>query len=194
MINITITTAPPTDPPTIGPRRELELEELVAIGTPAEVVWDGAVVDVVDVDVRGRREIDEETGTGELVANAPWPLATNDGTAVAIGEKFFAATTKASYIACEGGLIAPTIPEAQCNVGDPAPQKNHIGPDTFVISKFHTGVGFEKLLPRPKRPLLKPPGRGIQGSSKDDWVTSWRSPPNTNWTTLFIAASTVVGL
>lgn len=109
-------------------------------------------------------------------------------------------------------------------------------PDTFVISKFHTGVGFEKLLPRPKRPLLKPPGRGIQGSSKDDWVTSWRlscklvtnkqrknargekrdgkkfsedsdsdsghkrfrrkthSPPNTNWTTLFIAASTVVGL
>jgi len=71
MINITKTTAPPTDPPTMGPRRELELEELVAIGTPAEVVWDGAVVDVVDVDVRGRREIDEETGTGELVANAP---------------------------------------------------------------------------------------------------------------------------
>lgn len=105
---------------------------------------------------------------------------------MAIGEKFFAAMTKSSYISSVGGLIAlqsgfrmlnaitsptmtyPTMPDAQCNVGTVAPQKNHIGALTFVISKFQIGEGPEKLLPRPASPLLNPPGRGIQGSSNDD--------------------------
>jgi hypothetical protein len=70
-----------------------------------------------------------------------------------------------------GGLITPTIPAAQWDVGRVAEQKYQMGALTSVTTRFHVGMGPELLVPVPANPLLNPPGRGKQGFSKLDCVT-----------------------
>jgi hypothetical protein len=81
IINITNTTPPPKDPPTMAPKLDFEFEEAgvgvgVGVGTAATVVDDAT--EAVE-----ESEIDVKTGEGEAVANAPWPVATYAGEAVA---------------------------------------------------------------------------------------------------------------
>lgn len=44
---------------------------------------------------------------------------------------------------------------------------------TLVTTRFHELTGPVLFCPIPKKPLWNPPGRGEQGSSKDDCVTEW---------------------
>jgi len=54
---------------------------------------------------------------GKAVATAPWPDRAFGGKAVGIASTALAAARNWSYASIEGGLITPTIPEAQCKSG-----------------------------------------------------------------------------
>ena len=43
----------------------------------------------------------------------------------------------------------------------------------LLMTRLHVGTGPVPLVPLPASPLLNPPGRGVQGLLKDDWVTVW---------------------
>lgn len=63
----------------------------------------------------------------------------------------------------------------------------------MVITRFHDETGPELFIPIPKNPLWNPPGRGEQGSSKDDCVTEWTNPKNSKVIESFPAIETVGG-
>jgi hypothetical protein len=151
-------------------------------------------VAVADKGVELKTDMGTDVIAGEAVAKAPEPVRASDtarGTVVAVTS--LAAAVKLLYISIDGGLIAPTIPDAQCDDGVVTSQKNQMGELSFVMTKSQAGVGPSKFGPRPRNPLLNPPCRGWQGFSKLDCVTVWTSPPKTNVTVSLICADTVGG-
>jgi hypothetical protein len=135
-------------------------------------------VEEVDEKIKESESKEMELAMGELVAKAPCPEAIKVGDGAGVLVTAFAADTKASYIAIEGGFIAPTIPDSQWDVGMDAWQKNQIVSVMLVMSNVHTGVGPEKFAPLPLNPLSKPPSRRTHGASKALCVTVCSSPPN----------------
>lgn len=179
MMRIMTIIPPAAAHPMISPRLVFELEGATGAGGRVDAVVDGdGDVDVgASVDVEDEK-IEEETieegievGIGELVAMAPCPEGMKEGDGFGVLVTNFAAATNWSYIGMEGGLMAPTMPDSQWDIGMLAWQKNQIGSVAFVISRLHVDSGLEKVGPLPANPLSNPPSSRTQGEPKVLCVT-----------------------
>jgi len=130
---------------------------------------------------------------GKMEAAAPTPVKATGMVGESVSVTSLADDWNSLYESFEGGLMAPTIPEAQCEFGETASQKYQIGSESSVMVKFHTPGGLFVSFPMPRRPLLNPPSRGVQGASRDDWVTLWFLPTKEKDTMSPIDALVIIG-